>query len=464
MFKSFEQKGVKIVTTKKTVTVTTETYSNLKKIIKVFTENGLKVQSEHSEGTHIPRVIADAVPKQEYPGLKVFNQHRYEMSDHDTQRTFSIRSASIHPDMICYNMHSKMVTDNRVKDNIATISVLTNLEIYKNGTWGEQTGFFFAFVQIIDSVIQLFSSISIKRVSILEIVVKPILDSFDWLIDHIQKAGAGDSIFSAFDQDASDMTFMNVLAHYTSSSFLRTLSFVKSQEIGDAARDAGLEIVQQGTHFAVDPVQFIANLLPDKFLGIEEFSELAERILSCFWNPFQVFFFLPYLKRTFLNMYNRWDRKRLQKLRQHTLTYAPFVRYLFDDQNTINQILRLKTYEEKKEMLSIQLLKMQPSQKFSYFTTIIRTYYKECHHKCFIHTKMRCSECNKMTLSWNEAIDNICVTLKRAEWGYFDDSDTLSDKKLLLLQQRVDTLTYENNMLKNNIVLLRPGDSCFLTS
>lgn len=404
--------------------------------------------------THTPRIIADAVPNNS--SVSITSLFRSMRREYESERDFAIRSASIHPDMICFNVTVDNTTSNRARNLLSDIANMKALGIWSSGTWQEKLGFGAIFIQLVDSVTQMVTALFGDRVSLIESFVSWILGAFDNLVDAIQSLGPGDSIWqldlsSGDDADSGGgllgRAFSNVFSWDTDESF--------AANAADKGTYLALETVQVAVHTAhaaQNPVDFIMNLMkmiPGFDTWGTAIEDFVENILALLVNPLQILFLVPKLQKIIMNMYNSYDRKRLQHIRQHTLTYASFVRHLagIDDvTRRVNLDMRSIDEETQKPVfvvlgarMSQELLEWSrtPSIKGGY-SSIVRTYYRDSPRKCFIHNRRRCNDCNKEVISFADAVNNIARTLKRlVEWGLMEED---VESEVVRLRERVREL------------------------
>jgi len=380
--------------------------------------------------------------------------------EYESERDFAIRTASIHPDMICFNVTVDNTTSNTARNLLNDIASMKALGIWSSGTWQEKLGFGAIFVQLIDSVAQMVTALFGDRVSLIESFVSWILGAFDNLVDAIQRLGPGDSIWeldlsSGDDADSGggvlQRAFSNVFSWKdTEGGFVEDLG----ANVADKGTDLALETVQAAVHTAhaaQNPVDFIMNMMKmipgfDTWgTGIEE---VVENILTILVNPLQILFLVPKMQRIIMNMYNSYDRKRLQHIRQHTLTYASFVRHLagIEDVTRLAQRdMRDKDEETQKPVLVVlgarmsqELLTWSRGLKGAGYSSVVRTYYRDSPQKCFIHNRRRCNDCNKEVISFTDAVNNIARTLKRlVEWGLMEED---VESEVVRLRERVRVL------------------------
>lgn len=405
--------------------------------------------------THTPRIIADAVPNNS--SVSITGLSRSMRREYESERDFAIRSASIHPDMICFNVTVDNTTSNRARNLLADIANMKALGIWSSGTWQEKLGFGAIFIQLVDSVTQMVTALFGDRVSLIESFVSWILGAFDNLVDAIQSLGPGDSIWqldlsSGDDADSGGgllgRAFSNVFSWDTDESF--------AANAADKGTDLALETVQAAVHTAhaaQNPVDFIMNLMkmiPGFDTWGTAIEDFVENILTLLVNPLQILFLVPKLQRIVMNMYNSYDRKRLQHIRQHTLTYASFVRHLAGIDDVTRRVkLDMRSIDEETQKpvfvvlgarMSQELLKWsrRPSIKGAGYSSIMRTYYRDSPQKCFIHNRRRCNDCNKEVISFADAVNNIARTLKRlVEWGLMEED---VESEVVRLRERVREL------------------------
>ena len=150
-----------------------------------------------------------------------------------------------------------------------------------------------------------------------------------------------------------------------------------------------------------------------------------------------------------MNMYTRYDRNRLQRLRQHSFTYASFVRYMLNNKEIL-ELLQLNLHDIYPTVnkpvsvvlgshMSENLIKWSRLINQTYYSSITRVYYRDTNRKCFIHNRLRCNECNKQKIGFDEAVKNLYQILKRfVEWGSPEES---SETEVIRLQGKVDKLS-----------------------
>ena len=101
--------------------------------------------------------------------------------NYETEREFAVRAASIHPDIICFNVLSNDTDTNEARKFLGTISLMKSIDVFNSGKWHEQVGFGVIIVHMIDLIQQ---SISIlfgdneTNATFLETIVSWIFGAF----------------------------------------------------------------------------------------------------------------------------------------------------------------------------------------------------------------------------------------------------------------------------------------------
>ena len=429
-------------------------YADLENVVKTLTANGMTLDKDslYSLVIHKPRIIPDEVPSNTSMSVTGLWGNMRRM--HETEREFAVRAASIHPDMICFNITVNSATNIRAKKMLNDIFSAKALGIWDSGTWEEKLGFGSIFVKVIDAFIQVITKLNPfgdgNEYSLIQTVVQWMMDLFDYIVDAFQKDTA-DSYWQYFQHGADDdstgegmlgSTFSNVIhmSHNTSPD----------ENPVDGRLNDMLEAVQATVHtqYAVqDPLGFIMNILKQD-PGFDTWGasiyETVQEILVVFVNPLQVLFLVPKLQRIAINMYNTWDRKRLQHNRQHTLTYASFVRHLSLNRDIVALVQRdrKEIVEPEKKPASIVLGARMTKELVTWSKSspmiLTHTYYRDGPQKCYIHERPRCSECSKETIGFDDAVYNVAGTLRRfAESGILQED---LESEVVRLRERVREL------------------------
>lgn len=417
-------------------------YADLVSIKETLEGVGLRVvpDSERYMVTHNPRIIPDAVPSRF--SVSMTGTHKSMRRTFETERQFAVRAASIHPDMICFNLTTGDSMSNEVKKFLKQIDHMKNMDIFNSGSWQERLGFGAIVVHMVNLVGQtgtiLFTD---GNKSFVETIVSWIFGAFDKIVDAIQDMGPGDSLGDFLNELMEQEESTSGLLGRAFENSQKFLTWENGASVGDTVadklRDTGLEAVQGVVHTAgamTNPLAFVLDLLKDiPFLSdfTAEFTDAIETFFACVLNPIQIFMLGQKLNRILFNMYTKYDRKRLQNLRQHSLTYASFVNHL----TSVPEIVALSklnlygVHEDTGQTVVREMgRKLTPalmhwSQRDPHiqrvgFTSITNTYYRNSRIKCFVHNRMRCAECHKVTIGFETATANLSRALRRAsEWG-----------------------------------------------
>ena len=147
------------------------------------------------------------------------------------------------------------------------------------------------------------------------------------------------------------------------------------------------------------------------------------------------------MHKIFMRMYVKYDRERLQKIRQHSLTHAAFVRYLvanIKERDDINAFREKRKTNIVKQLLTSHLITWS-QQTSAGFTSIRRICYEHSPFKCYKHSRYRCVECSKQTVSLDEATRNLTrLYIRSSQWGLEED-----DGDVIRLNQRIAQLEKE---------------------
>ena len=210
-----------------------------------------------------------------------------------------------------------------------------------------------------------------------------------------------------------------------------------TDNLADKLRDTGLEAIQGAVHTVGainNPLNFVLDLIKDiPFLSDfgSDLTEAIEWVFAALLNPIQLLMLGQKAFRITMSMYTKYDRKRLQNLRQHTLTYASFVQHLSSNPEIV-ELCKRNLYDEDETThqpvvrvlgakLSAALMEWSTSNakiRRVGFTSITNTYYRNSNVKCATHNRLRCVECHKVTLGIETATGNISRAVRRAcEWG-----------------------------------------------
>lgn len=417
-------------------------YADLVSIKETFEGVNLLVVpgSERYMVTHNPRIIPDAVPSRLSVSMSGF--YKSMRRSFETERQFAVRAASIHPDMICFNLTTGDSMSNDVKRFLKQIDEMKKMDIFNSGSWQERLGFGAIVVQMVNLVVQsgtmLFTD---GNTTFVETIVSWIFGAFDKVVDAIQDMGPGDSLGDFFHELMEQEESTSGLLGRAFENAQKFVTWEEGASVGDTVadklRDTGLEAIQGAVHTAgamTNPLAFVLDLMKDiPFLSdfTAEFTETIETFFACVLNPIQIFMLGQKLNRILVNMYTKYDRKRLQNVRQHSLTYASFINHLTSipeivamtklklygvDENTGQTVISIMGSKLTRAL--IQWSNSDPQIQRVGFTSITNTYYRNSRVKCFVHNRLRCVECHKVTIGFETATANLSRALRRAsEWG-----------------------------------------------
>lgn len=402
--------------------------------------------SERYEASHKVHIIPDVCPNDSVPALLGMDPNARRSTEDENE--FAARAASIHPDIICSRVVDGASAGRQLLDALTVMNALEPLK-YANVT--EALGFGGALIGVMDAVQKMFG----VDHPLLESIADALLSAFDWVIDGIKSLGPGDSLTDLLPSFGDDEVLPE--AGDVEIDVEETTGFLggvwdtiqnTTATAADMGNDALLEGAKQAVHatfsigeFLSNPGSFLLEAFPDMAGWGETFVETIEFVIGCVMNPLQLIGFGYQMHKIFMRMYVKYDRDRLQKIRQHSLTHAAFVRYLVanikekDDINAFRD--KLKTNEVKQLLTSHLIIWSQ--QTSAGFTSIRRICYEHSPFKCYRHSRYRCFECSKQTVSLEEATRNLTrLYIRSSQWGLEED-----DGDVIRLNQRIAQLETE---------------------
>tara|TARA_B110001450_G_C17627977_1_gene484015 strand:+ start:207 stop:1496 length:1290 start_codon:yes stop_codon:yes gene_type:complete len=380
-------------------------YDDMLTLIESLKDHNITLISgtERYEASHKVHIIPDVCPSDSVPVL--FGMDSNARRSTEDEIDFAARAASIHPDIICSRIVDGASAGRQLLDALAVINALEPLK-YANVT--EALGFGGALVGVLDAVQKMFG----VDHPLLEVIADALLSAFDWMIEGIQALGPGDSLVDLLPSFGDDDVLpepgdVEIDVEGTSGFLSGLMDTIENTAAtaGDMGNDALLEVAQQAVHttFSIgeilqNPAAFILENVPGAAEWGDGFIETIERIIGCVMNPLQLIGFGYQMHKIFMRMYVKYDRGRLQNIRQHSLTHAAFVRHL---------VAHIKETDDMNTLLLMSQLVKWSQQTSAGFTSIRRIFYENSPFKCYKHSRYRCLECSKKTLSLNEATRNL---------------------------------------------------------
>jgi hypothetical protein len=402
--------------------------------------------TERYEASHKVHIIPDVCPSDSVPAL--FGMDSNARRSTEDEIDFAARAASIHPDIICSRIVDGASAGRQLLDALTVVNALEPLK-YANVT--EALGFGGALVGVLDAVQKMFG----VDHPLLEVIADALLSAFDWMIEGIQALGPGDSLVDLIPSFGDDDVLpepgdVEIDVEETSGFLSGLMDTIENTAAtaGDMGNDALLEVAQQAAHttFSIgeilqNPAAFIIENFPGAAEWGDGFIETIEAIIGCVMNPLQLIGFGYQMHKIFMRMYVKYDRERLQNIRQHSLTHAAFVRYLvanIQEADDINALRDKRKFNLAKQLLTSQLVNWS-QQTSAGFTSIRRICYEHSPFKCYKHSRYRCLECSKQTVSLNDATRNLTrLYIRSAQWGLEED-----DGDVIRLNQRIVELETE---------------------
>lgn len=402
--------------------------------------------SERYEASHKVHIIPDVCPNDSVPALLGMDRNARRSTEDENE--FAARAASIHPDIICSRVVDGASAGRQLLDALTVMNALEPLK-YANVT--EALGFGGALIGVLDAVQKMFG----VDHPLLEVIADALLSAFDWMIDSIQSLGPGDSLTDLLpsfgdDEVVPEAGDVEIEVEETTGflgGLMETLENTTATVV-DKGNDAVLEVAQQAVHttFSIgeilqNPASFILETFPGAAEWGDGFIETIEFVIGCIMNPLQLLGFGYQMHKIFMRMYVKYDRERLQKIRQHSLTHAAFVRYLvanIKERDDINAFREKRKTNIVKQLLTSHLITWS-QQTSAGFTSIRRICYEHSPFKCYKHSRYRCVECSKQTVSLDEATRNLTrLYIRSSQWGLEED-----DGDVIRLNQRIAQLEKE---------------------
>ena len=422
-----------------TLRVTAPTsFLEIQRIIDTFESFDMTFQEDslHYTVTYVPRIIPDRCESIE-DKFGWLRRKSVELSPIET----GIRMASIHPDMICFQLLVQDSAGLRLRKSLDHLKVVENA--WNSGALWEVGGFSAMFIQFADLLSVWVQSIlnaiglPIDPTSMTEMLLEGLSGLFDKFISAIQDMGAGQGL-GVFWQNLMSPTEEQGLLDGIVNDWGKFCTLNPDAGWMDNLRDKAVDTALEGAKGAVNVSASMSNI-PDMILDffqnipffgkyIDEARDFIESILSMIINPIQMFFLYGKMKRMFINWYTKYDHDRMQKVQQHSDTYSAFVRYVAENETTVVRLSAMRLREKATPYYDasvLEALKIELSRTLytwakkvqSPHTAIVRIYYKETGHRCYIHSRRRCPECSKQKMKLCDAVNTLSQAVFRyTEW------------------------------------------------
>lgn len=422
-----------------TLRVTAPTsFLEIQRIVDTFESFDMTFQEDslHYTVTYVPRIIPDRCESIE-DNFGWLRRKSVELSPIET----GMRMASIHPDMICFQLLVQDSAGLRLRKSLNHLKVVENA--WNSGALWEVGGFSAMFIQFADllsvwaqSILNAFG-LPIDPTSITEMLLEGLSGLFDKFISAIQDMGAGQGL-GVFWQNLMSPTEERGLLDGIVHDWGKFCTLNPDAGWMDNLRDKAVDTALEGAKGAVDVSASMSNI-PDMILDffqnipffekyIDEARDFIESILSMILNPIQMFFLYSKMKRMFMNWYIKYDHDRMQNVQQHSETYSAFVRYVAENESAVVKLSAMRLTDLATPYYNasvLEALKVELSRALytwantmqSPHTAIVRIYYKETGHRCYIHSRRRCPECSKQKMKLCDAVNTLSQAVFRyTEW------------------------------------------------